>query len=300
MAEAAALTTPSVSAAAAPPPTTAALATAPPPTTTGALPGPSAETPRPTTTRSDAGSGDTGPNPGSPSPTRPDWLGSRVLATNENGLADAQTTPPELVDRRLPTVDTIAPPADRDFSAEISPLGGDPLARSTWTADCPVSVAELSYLQVSFWGFDNRPHQGELIVNATVADDIVGVFRTLFEARFPLEEMRIVTPADLDAPPTGDGNNTTSFVCRAVVGGTRFSEHAFGLAVDINPFHNPYQKGEVVLPELATSYLDRDGTKAGVIVEGGVVVESFDAIGWGWGGRWQSLSDNHHFSFNNR
>ena len=235
-----------------------------------------------------------------PEPTRPSWLGQRTLPTDPTGAVPPQTTPVELIDRQLPTVDTLPPPPPGSaFTATVDPFEGDPLARSTWTEGCPVAPDDLRYLTMTFWGFDDRPHTGEMVVHASAVDDIIGVFEALYEARFPIEEMRIVGLDELDAPPTGDGNNTTAFVCRAVVGGTRFSEHAYGLAVDVNPFHNPYRKGDVVLPELATAYLDRS-ERPGVIVEGGVVVTAFDAIGWGWGGRWNSLDDHHHFSHNNR
>ncbi|MDH3682465.1 MAG: M15 family metallopeptidase, partial [Acidimicrobiia bacterium] len=133
-----------------------------------------------------------------------------------------------------------------------------------------------------------------------VAADVVTVFETLHLARFPIEEMRIVTQADLDAPPTGDGNNTASFACREVTGGSRFSEHAFGLAIDLNPFHNPYIKGDLILPELAKSYTDRSSLRPGMVTDGDLVVAAFDAIGWGWGGRWRSLEDYHHFALNDR
>lgn len=232
---------------------------------------------------------------------RPDWLGTRTLPTTADGRVVPQTTPPELRDRRLPTVDTLPPPAaDAAFSWTAKPLDDETLNRSTWVPGCPVEPDELSYLTLSFWGFDDHPHTGEMIVAAAVAEDIVSVFRTLFEAKFPIEEMRIVTEADLDAPPTGDGNNTGSFVCRPVTGGTRFSQHAYGLAVDVNPFLNPYKRGELVLPELATSYLDRTSAAPGLITEGDVVVRAFEAIGWHWGGRWSSLRDYQHFSLNNR
>ena len=236
-----------------------------------------------------------------PGPTRPDWLGSRVLPTRENGaVVVPQTTPAELTDRRFATVDTVRPPANDRFAFTDGPLEGDSLARSTWTEQCPVRVEELRYLTVTFWGFDQRPHTGEMIVNTIVADDIISVFRALYQARFPIEEMRIPTPADVAAPPTGDGNNTAAFVCRAVVGGTRYSEHASGLAIDINPFHNPYKRAEVVLPELAGVYLDRADVRPGMIVEGDAVVDAFDAIGWGWGGRWSSLEDYQHFALHDR
>lgn len=235
-----------------------------------------------------------------PGTVRPAWLGTRVLPTDAAGRVPPQATPPELELRRFPTIDILPAPTDNEFRASIEPLGDEVLARSTWAEGCPVGVDDLRYVRMTFWGFDDRSHEGEMIVHRDVAEDVVGVFRSLHAARFPIEEMRVTAPDELDAPPTGDGNNTTSFVCRAVVGGTRFSEHASGLAVDINPFQNPYRKGDVVLPELATSYLDRSQARPGMIFEGGVVVAAFDAIGWGWGGRWQSLDDYHHFSLNNR
>ncbi|MEM9654321.1 MAG: M15 family metallopeptidase [Actinomycetota bacterium] len=231
---------------------------------------------------------------------RPAWLGTRTLPTTANGRVVPQTTPEELRDRRLPTVDTLPPPPpDAPFRSTAQPLDRATLDRSTWTEGCPVAQEDLTYLTLSFWGFDGRPHTGELIVNRAVAEDIISVFATLFESRFPIEEMRLVTPADLDAPPTGDGNNTASFVCRPVTGGTVFSQHAYGLAVDINPFHNPYRRNDLVLPELATSYLDRTAAP-GVITDGDVVVAAFERIGWFWGGRWVSLKDYQHFSLNNR
>jgi len=249
-----------------------------------------------TTTTPTSGAGSTTP----PLPTRPPWLGQRTLPTDDDGNAPPQTTPAELADRRFATLDLLAPPADGLFRATVDPLEGDPLRRSTWSEGCPVAVDELRYLTLGFWGFDGLAHTGEMIVNAEVAEDIVGVFQALFEARFPIEEMRITTQAEVDAPPIGDGNNTGAFVCRAAVGSSRFSEHAYGLAVDINPFHNPYVKGDVVLPELAAVYTDRGTVRPGMIIEGDAVVAAFDAAGWGWGGRWSSLKDYQHFSLRDR
>jgi hypothetical protein len=163
-----------------------------------------------------------------------------------------------------------------------------------------VTLDELSYISVSHWGFDQRFHTGEMIVNAGFDEEMVGVFRKLHDARFPIEQMRVVTQADVDAHPTGDWNETTSFVCRPAVGAGSWSRHAYGLAVDINPFHNPYLKGDLVLPELATYYTDRGLGEAGMIVAADVAVEAFADIGWTWGGDWSSLKDWMHFSDNGR
>ena len=232
--------------------------------------------------------------------TIPDWLYTRPLGTDGNGIASSQPTPPELINRKLPPQDVLPLPTTLDFKATINPLDGEPLARSTWHEGCPVHRDDLRYIQVTFWGFDERPHLGEMILHKDVAFDIVQVFRLIYEDRFPIEEMRVITTADLDADPTGDGNISASFVCRAVTGGSKFSQHAYGLAIDINPFHNPYIKGERLLPELATAYIDRTQELDGMMSSDSVPVQAFLELGWGWGGNWNSLKDYQHFSQNNR
>jgi hypothetical protein len=167
---------------------------------------------------------------------------------------------------------------------------------ATWSSACPVRLADLRYLTVSFRGFDGRPHTGELVVHRRVAGQVVSVFARLYRAAFPIEEMRLVTTADLEAHPTGDGNNTAAFVCRAARNQRRWSAHAYGLAVDVNPFQNPYRRGDLVLPELASSYLDRGRVRPGMIRPGDVVTSAFAAIGWTWGGTWESPTDLMHFS----
>lgn len=152
-----------------------------------------------------------------------------------------------------------------------------------------------------FWGFDREIHPGEMIVNASVADEVVRAFRELYRIRFPIEEMRVVTGKEIEewrTKPTGDVNVTSSFECRDAAETTHWSQHAYGLAIDINPFHNPYLRGELVAPELASAYVDRTWPRPGMIFESDRVTAAFDAIGWGWGGRWSSLKDWMHFSQN--
>jgi D-alanyl-D-alanine carboxypeptidase len=239
----------------------------------------------------------------SPTPTRigqataaPQWLGTRVLPVGPNGFAAAQNTPPELRDRSIITVDDLPPPPDGRFHATVRAVPADVLARSSWTSHCPVAAADLRYVTVGFRGFDGLAHTGELLVNARAADKLVTVFGRLFAAGFPIERMRISSLAELNAPPTGDTNTTESFACRPVRGQTAWSQHAYGLAVDVNPFQNPYHKGQVVLPELATAYLDRAEARPGMVQPGGPAVQAFTAIGWHWGGNFRSLKDYMHFS----
>ncbi|MDH2414847.1 M15 family metallopeptidase [Nocardioides sp. CER19] len=188
-------------------------------------------------------------------------------------------------------------PGDGFASRITSPAPADVIARSTWVPGCPVDASDLAWVRLTFRGFDGARHTGELLVNASAAGDLVTAFRDLYRARFPIEEMRITTRAELDAPPTGDGNNTGVFNCRPKAGQTSgFSQHAYGLAVDINPFQNPYVKGSLVLPELASAYLDRSDVRPGMILADGPVVRAFARNGWGWGGSWHTLKDLQHFS----
>jgi len=231
---------------------------------------------------------------------RPEWMGTRVLPLRPDGYGEGQSTPPEFDPRALETPDVLPPPTDDEFQFTIAPIPPDVLARSSWVPECPVTVDELSYLTVSHYGFDGRFHTGEIIVNQGFAEEVVEVFRLLYEARFPIEQMRVITKEEIDAPPTGDWNDTTSFVCRPAVGSTSWSQHAFGLAIDVNPFHNPYLKGDLVLPELASAYTDRENVRPGMIFEDDVVTEAFAEMGWGWGGNWNTLKDWMHFSLTGR
>lgn len=227
---------------------------------------------------------------------RPEWLGTRPLPLRPDGHGEVQPTPPELEDRRLETIDLLAPPEGDEFRSTIAEIPPDVLARSSWAEECPISVDELRYLTVSHVGFDGEVHTGEIIVNADVAEDVVTVFQKLYEARFPIEQMRVTTLEEVDDHPTGDFNETGSFVCRPAVGSSNWSYHAYGLAIDVNPFHNPYVKDDLVIPELASAYVDREDVRVGMIHDGDVVTQAFADIGWSWGGHWNSLKDWMHFS----
>ena len=226
----------------------------------------------------------------------PTWLGTRVLPRTPAGFGRIEPTPKVLRKRRFTLVDSVAQLPGTGFAAHVETAPARVIARSTWRQGCPVAASELAWVRLSFWGFDNRRHTGELLVNRAVARQLVSVFRGLYRQRFPIEEMRITRKDELDAPPTGDGNNTGAFNCRPVVGQKAFSQHAYGLAIDVNPFQNPYLKGDLVLPELASSYQDRGWRRPGMILTGGQVVRAFAGIGWEWGGTWHSLKDIQHFS----
>ena len=133
--------------------------------------------------------------------TPPPWLGKRVLPLQANGFGEIRPTPPELVVRRFTLPDRLPPLPGTGFASRVTtPAPADVIARSTWKQGCPVAAGDLSWLRLTFVGFDGRRHTGELLVNSSVAGDLVEVFRRLYAARFPLEEMRITRADELDAP----------------------------------------------------------------------------------------------------
>ena len=111
--------------------------------------------------------------------------------------------------------------------------------------------------------------------------------------------MRLPTTADVYAHPTGDGNDIVALHCRATTGGTSWSAHAYGVAIDVDPFNNPYEKGDVaagsriVVPRPLLAAARHDPAHS-------LVVREFARIGWSWGGDWSSLKDYQHFSATGR
>jgi D-alanyl-D-alanine carboxypeptidase-like protein len=192
--------------------------------------------------------------------------------------------------------------------ASIQPLPAPvktQLSGGYWHAGCPVPLAKLRLITVQHWGFDGKPHTGQLVVNEKAAAPLAGVFRKLYELRFPIRHLQL---ADMYGPSSAqptDGDVSGSFECRQAVpspctGGTasgHWSNHAYGLAVDINPGENPYVGCGMTRDKKRLSYLDRSNVRPGMVTP--AVVAAFRSIGWGWGGSWSgSTKDYMHFSFN--
>lgn len=187
------------------------------------------------------------------------------------------------------------------FAASISEIDPDTQARMTptsWREGCPVGFDELRLIRVVHFDDGGELQDGELVVHREHADAMVEVFRQLFEARFPIHEMRLVDDYDGSDQLSMQANNTSAFNCREVAYTPgRWSNHAFGGAIDINPLVNPYVQGDFVDPAQATEYVDRSRTDVvGYITADSVVVQAFASVGWTWGGNWSSAKDYQHFS----
>jgi D-alanyl-D-alanine carboxypeptidase len=189
------------------------------------------------------------------------------------------------------------------FRGSIAP-GRDTVrtrVRHSWRAGCPVGPVELRLLRVDYWGFDGRVHRGELIVHRDHARRILGVLKQLFQARYPIQRLRVVDAYRADDDRSMAANNTSGFNCRWVSGSSSWSEHAFGRAIDLNPLRNPYvTRGGRVSPPAGRPYANRARRAAGMIHGGDPVVRAFAAAGWRWGGSWSGSRDYQHFSSTGR
>ncbi len=170
--------------------------------------------------------------------------------------------------------------------------------RYTWHPDCPQPLSGLALIRMTYWGFDNRAHSGELIVNATVVRKIIRVFSVLYRDRYPIHRMVLPDRYKGSDPRSTNADNTSAFNCRLVDGTNVWSMHAYGLAVDINPCENVYIDSGYIDPPRCRANADRSRHVPGLIHSGGLVVRTFAAIGWGWGGSWVTPKDYQHFSSN--
>jgi len=168
----------------------------------------------------------------------------------------------------------------------------------SWHRGCPVAPAQLRRLRLAYWGFDGRAHTGELVVNARAVGDLVRVFSRLYSARFPIRRMRPIDAYRGSDERSLAADNTAAFNCRYAVGSgpKRWSAHAYGLAIDVDPVENPYLEGGRVHPRSGRAYLNRERVRRGMAVRGGVLVRAFADVGWAWGGRWTGSPDYQHFS----
>ena len=168
----------------------------------------------------------------------------------------------------------------------------------SWRSGCPVAPSALRRVRLSHWGFDGRVHTGALVVNENAVRDVVVVFRRLYGARFPVRRMRPIDAYGGDDERSLAADNTAGFNCRYAVdpGPRRWSTHAYGLAIDVNPVENPYLEGGRVHPRVGRAYLDRSRFRPGMAVRGRMLVRAFAAVGWQWGGRWRGTPDYQHFS----
>lgn len=195
---------------------------------------------------------------------------------------------------------------DRCFaSMPISDAAFGRIYGNSYKKDCRVLRSSLRYLHLLHYTEDGRIKLGEMICHKDIADDLTDIFRKLFEAKYPIENMQLIDNYGADDIRSMEYNNTTCFNYRTVAGSKKLSNHSLGKAVDINPLYNPYVKRRKdgtykVSPEKGRQYADRTKTFKYKIDRNDLAYRLFKQHGFRWGGDYRSLKDYQHFEKEDR
>lgn len=169
----------------------------------------------------------------------------------------------------------------------------------SYKTDCTIPYEDLRYISVKYYDFDNQVQTGEIICNKAIAQDLVEIFYELYCNEYQIDKIRLVDEYQADDDLSCADNNTSCFNFRTVDGTSTLSKHAQGLAIDINPFQNPYvtypNGKERISPAGSEPYADRSSGLPHIITENDLCYRLFTAHGFTWGGHWKTLKDYQHF-----
>jgi hypothetical protein len=170
----------------------------------------------------------------------------------------------------------------------------------SYKADCTVPRDSLRYIRCLHADKSGRSIVGEMVLNRSIADQVLGIFRKLYDAEYPIERMILIDRWDADDEMSMRDNNSSSFNFRFISHTQTVSKHGLGLAVDINTLYNPYHKfladgTEIIEPATGAPYLDRTFDFDYKIEKGDLCYQLFTAAGFAWGGDWKDRKDYQHF-----
>ena len=165
----------------------------------------------------------------------------------------------------------------------------------TFHDNTPFDYSFLTYVTVTHVNFDGERMIGHLIVADEIGDEVLEIFREIYESGFPIHTIKLIDYFNANDYESMAANNSHAFNFRYIAGTNVISRHGFGMAIDINPIQNPYYRNGVIWPAIGAPYLDRSYVRPGMIMPGDAVYTAFISRGWIWGGNWTSPRDYHHF-----
>ena len=185
------------------------------------------------------------------------------------------------------------------YVSEVTDDIFDRMRGKSFKDDCTLPREDLRYLHVLHRDVRGETHEGEMIVNAHIADDMLDILEGLYEAGYPIEKIRLVDEYGADDEASMEDNNSSCFNFRLIPYTSRVSKHGLGLAVDINTLYNPYTKivdgRRIIQPATGEPYLDRDAEFDYKIDRGDPCHRLFTEHGFEWGGDWDGVKDWQHF-----
>ncbi|AIL66035.1 hypothetical protein NOVO_08575 [Rickettsiales bacterium Ac37b] len=173
------------------------------------------------------------------------------------------------------------------------------------TNNNPVSCDRLRRVSFKYINFEGNVGEGNIVVFDAVAEQAVGIFSELFKLRFPIQKAIVMENYQGNDELSMIDNNTSAFNGRPTTGGSSWSKHAYGVAIDINPLQNPYisfqedGSAKIYPPASAELFVNRSNLRPGKKERAGMVeniVDVFARHGFiRWGGEWDTPIDYHHF-----
>jgi hypothetical protein len=175
---------------------------------------------------------------------------------------------------------------------------------NSFKKNCPVPLKNLRYLSIKYLGFDGKDKIGELIVHKNVASDTLKILDELYKIKYPIYKMNLVSDYKGDDWVSIEANNTSAFNCRVIAGSkNKWSKHAYGKAIDINPIENPYisKKGYIShkdsLKYRTRKHKIQSLKDRAILHKKDKAVKIFEKYGWKWGGDWITIKDYQHFEY---
>ncbi|MDD2474417.1 MAG: M15 family metallopeptidase [Dysgonamonadaceae bacterium] len=151
-------------------------------------------------------------------------------------------------------------------------------------------IDELHLINVTYLSTDNKLHQGQILTNKRLAQDIKEIFQFMLEQNFVIERAIPIVAYNWSDSLSMANNNTYSFCYRNIT----YSNHAKGLAIDINPRFNPLRWKTKDLPNEPIGAV-LDTTVNGTLHPEHLVVKEFRKRGFRWGHTFTKYWDDHHF-----
>ncbi len=219
--------------------------------------------------------------------------------TQTESSTEAETT----ADETETSIEDASSEDDLIYSFYYEPLSEEIIAKITgvsYVENENISLDDLRYVHILHYNFNDEVVEGELICNKAIAQDLLEIFYELYLAEYKIEKVCLIDEYDGDDTASMEDNNTSCFNYRVVDGTTNLSKHAYGLAIDINPFYNPYvvfkEDGSTYIsPEGSEPYTDRSADFPYKIDENDLCYKLFKEHGFTWGGNWNSCKDYQHF-----
>lgn len=197
------------------------------------------------------------------------------------------------------------------YYAEILPISPEIKKRmvdgNSWRKGCPVGLDDLRYLQIRHMDFEGKNKIGELIVHKDVAQNVVKIFEELYTIGYPVRQMKLVSDYKGKDWHSIEADNTSALNCRTATGSKKWSNHAYGKAIDINPIENPYiSRTGYISHKASLKYKkrvhipSRGLSDKALLLKNDEATKIFEKYGWEWGGDWKDVKDYQHFGYSKK